>query len=121
MITMRKRLQEMTDLVQANLTKAQKKQKQHYGEKARPQTFDPGHKVLCSSRVREDLKQILNEFPDVAGEKLGRTSVIQYEIHVMDSEQIHQQPYRVPVACIVLGYGHHPTIYEPLGFSHSVG
>ena len=46
MITMRKRLQEMTDLVQANLTKAQKKQKQHYDEKARPQTFYPGDKVL---------------------------------------------------------------------------
>ena len=45
-IIMREWLQEMTDLVQANLTKAQKKQKQHYDEKARPQTFYPGDKVL---------------------------------------------------------------------------
>ena len=47
---------------------------------------------------QEDLKQLLNEFPDVAGEKLGSTAVIQHEICVMDSEPIHQQPYRVSVA-----------------------
>ena len=27
-----------------------------------------------------DLKQLLQEFPDVTGEKLGRTSVVQHEI-----------------------------------------
>jgi hypothetical protein len=192
-ITMRERLQEMTDLVQANLTKAQKKQKRLYDEKARPQSLNPGNKVLVLIPARrsklqlewagpykvtrqvtpvdyevetpgrrkekkiyhinllkkwhfppnrsallvvlqdtdkpeqeteevdledallpptglpkimatgltpsqqEDLKQLLNEFPDVTGEKLGRTAVIQHEIRVVDSEPIHQQPYRVPV------------------------
>lgn len=47
---------------------------------------------------QEDFKQLLSEFPDVAGEKLGRTTVIQHEIRVMDSEPIHQQPYKVRVA-----------------------
>ena len=45
-ITMREQLQEMTDLVQANLTKGQKRQKRHYDMKARPQALDPGDKVL---------------------------------------------------------------------------
>ena len=193
-ITMRERLQDMTDLVQANLMKAQKKQKRIYDERARPQTLNPGDKVLvlvparCSKlqlewagpykitrqvtpvdyevetpgrrkekkiyhvnllkkwhfppnhsallvvlqdtdkpkqeteevdledallppmglpkimtkgltpSQQEDLKQLLNEFPDVAGEKLGRTAVIQHEIRVVDSEPIHQQPYRIPAA-----------------------
>ena len=51
-----------------------------------------------SPSQQEDLKQLLNEFPGVAGQKLGRTAVIQHEIRMMDSEPIHQQPYRVPVA-----------------------
>ena len=51
-----------------------------------------------SPSQQEDLKKFLNEFPDVAGEKLGSTAVIQYEVRVMDSEPIHQQPYRVSVA-----------------------
>ena len=39
---------------------------------------------------QEDLKQLLNEFPDVTGEKLGHTAVIQHKICVMNSEPIHQ-------------------------------
>ena len=44
-----------------------------------------------------DLRELLNEFPDVVSKELGRTSVIQHEVHVMESALIHQQPYRVPV------------------------
>ena len=47
---------------------------------------------------QEDLRQLLSEFPDVAGEGLGRTAAIQHEVRVMDSEPIRQQPYRVPVS-----------------------
>ena len=45
-----------------------------------------------------DLRQLLSESPDVAGEGLGHTAVIQHEVQVMDSEPIHQQPYRVPAS-----------------------
>ena len=45
-----------------------------------------------------DLKQLLQEFPDVSGEKLGRTSVVQHEMEVGDSSPIRQQAYRLPEA-----------------------
>ena len=43
---MRERLQEMTDIVKTNLTKAQRRQKLHYDERVKPQTLQPGDKVL---------------------------------------------------------------------------
>ena len=65
-----------------------------------PLTDQP--KEVATNRLapsqQEDLRQLLSEFPDVAGEGLGRTAAIQHEVRVMDSEPIRQQPYRVPVS-----------------------
>ena len=193
-IMMRKRLQEMMEIVKTNLSKTQKRQKLHYDEKVKPQTLQPVDKVLALVHGRQnklqlgwvgpykvtrqvtpvdyeietpgrreekrtyninllkkwhfpsnqnsmlvllqessrdepesedncleehllplsdqqervsinglthsqqgDLRELLNEFPDVVSKELGRTSVVQHEVHVMESAPIHQQPYRVPV------------------------
>ena len=45
-VQMRERLQEMSDIARSNLAEAQKKQKRHYEEKARPQALEVGDKVL---------------------------------------------------------------------------
>ena len=43
---MRQHLQEMSNIARSNLTKAQRKQKRYYDEKARPQALEVGDKVL---------------------------------------------------------------------------
>ena len=47
---------------------------------------------------QQELQQLLQEFPDVAEEKLGRTTVVQHEVDVGDSTPIRQQAYRLPEA-----------------------
>jgi hypothetical protein len=54
-ITMRERLQDMTE---ANLTKAQKKQKRLYDEKARPRSLNPGDKMLVLIPARRSKLQL---------------------------------------------------------------
>ena len=47
-ITMREleHLQEMTNIVRSNVTKAQKKKKLHYDEREKSQVLQPGDKIL---------------------------------------------------------------------------
>ena len=47
---------------------------------------------------QQELQQLLLEFPDMAGEKLGRTTAVQHEIDVEGATPIRQQAYRLPEA-----------------------
>ena len=51
---MRERLQVMTEIVKANLTRAQKKQKLHYDELVKPQFLQPEGKVLVLVPARHN-------------------------------------------------------------------
>ena len=56
-VTMRDRLQEMTELVQTNLERSQSKQKRHYDRGTRHRSLDPGDQVLVLlSNVHNRLK-----------------------------------------------------------------
>ena len=57
-ITMREHLQEMTDIVKTNLTMAQRRQKLHYDERVKPQTLQPGDKVLVLVPARRNKLQL---------------------------------------------------------------
>ena len=58
MITMKERIQEMTDIVNTNLTRAHKKQKPHYDEGVKPQNLQPEDKVLVLMAARHKKLQL---------------------------------------------------------------
>lgn len=79
---------------------------------------------------QQELQQLLQEFPDVAGEKLGRTTAVQHEIDVEDSAPIRQQSYRLPEARKgvvkkeidkMLTQGIVQPSRKPMGLPHSAG
>ena len=76
---------------------------------------------------QQELQQLLQEFPEVAGEKLGRTTAMQHEIDVEGATPIRQQAYRLPEARKeivkkeldkMLDQG---AILQPMGLAHSIG
>lgn len=57
-LEMRRCLEEMSELVKENVTKAQKKQKIYYGKKSRPQNLKLGDEVLILEPARRSKLQL---------------------------------------------------------------
>ena len=83
---------------------------------------------LTSSQQR-DLQQLLQEFSDMAGEELGRTTAVQHETDVEGATPIRQQAYRLQEARRRLSRksltkcspGYCGAISQPMGLPYSVG
>ena len=79
---------------------------------------------------QQELQQLLQEFPDVAGDKLARTTAVQHEIDVEGSAPIWQQSCCLPearkeVVKKELDKNAHPgncaAITQPMGLPNSAG
>jgi hypothetical protein len=54
--------------------------------------------ALLESHQLTELMQLLNDFPDVFSDKLGRTDLIEHEIKVKNPKPCVSTPYKVPEA-----------------------
>ena len=52
--------------------------------------------ISLSDSQKADLEMLFQKYPDVLGEKLGRTNVVQHLIET-EAQPIRQHPYRVPI------------------------